>query len=69
MSTVADTSIRALITSKKENKTCILYTLIVVKKEDDILLGYKKRGFGVNRWNGFGGKVESGENIVDAAIR
>ncbi len=29
----------------------------------------KKRGFGVGRWNGFGGKVNDGEQIIDAAIR
>lgn len=29
----------------------------------------KKRGFGAGRWNGFGGKVESGETIEDAAKR
>jgi len=29
----------------------------------------KKRGFGVGRWNGFGGKVQSGETIEDAAKR
>ncbi len=29
----------------------------------------KKRGFGVNRWNGVGGKVEKDENIGDAAER
>ena len=34
-----------------------------------ILLGMKKRGFGVNKWNGFGGKVEEGEEIPEAACR
>jgi 8-oxo-dGTP diphosphatase/2-hydroxy-dATP diphosphatase len=29
----------------------------------------KKRGFGEGRWNGFGGKVEKGERIIDAAKR
>ena len=29
----------------------------------------KKRGFGAGRWNGFGGKVEPGETIEDAAKR
>jgi 8-oxo-dGTP diphosphatase/2-hydroxy-dATP diphosphatase len=29
----------------------------------------KKRGFGAGRWNGFGGKVESGETIAEAAAR
>ncbi|MEM2974241.1 MAG: 8-oxo-dGTP diphosphatase [Candidatus Micrarchaeia archaeon] len=34
-----------------------------------ILLGMKKRGFGVNKWNGFGGKINEGESIEDAACR
>lgn len=29
----------------------------------------KKRGFGVGKWNGVGGKVESGETIPAAMIR
>lgn len=29
----------------------------------------KKRGFGQGRWNGFGGKVAEGEDIVSAAKR
>lgn len=29
----------------------------------------KKRGFGQGRWNGFGGKIESGETIKQAAKR
>ncbi len=35
----------------------------------DILLGYKKRGFGAGKYNGFGGKVESDESIEHAALR
>ncbi|KAH9985601.1 hypothetical protein BJV77DRAFT_1031733 [Russula vinacea] len=34
-----------------------------------ILLGYKKRGFGANLYNGFGGKVEHGELPAQAALR
>jgi len=29
----------------------------------------KKRGFGTGRWNGFGGKVQTGESIEDATRR
>jgi 8-oxo-dGTP pyrophosphatase MutT (NUDIX family) len=29
----------------------------------------KKRGFGNGKYNGFGGKVENGETIQQAAIR
>jgi mutator protein MutT len=35
----------------------------------NIVLAMKKRGFGMNKWNGVGGKVESGETIEQAAIR
>lgn len=44
-------------------------TLCIIKKGDEILLGMKKRGFGAGRWNGFGGKLDIGESIEDAARR
>jgi len=44
-------------------------TLAMVVKDDKILLGMKKRGFGQGKWNGFGGKVEEGEAIEDAVRR
>lgn len=44
-------------------------TLCMVCKDDKILLGMKKRGFGEGRWNGFGGKVDEGESIESAASR
>ena len=34
-----------------------------------LLLGLKKRGFGMGKWNGFGGKVEPGETVLMAALR
>lgn len=46
-----------------------ILTLCLICKDGKILLGLKKRGFGVGRWNGFGGKVEERETIEDAAIR
>ncbi len=46
-----------------------LLTLCLAVKDDQILLGMKKRGFGAGRWNGFGGKVEAGESIEDGAKR
>jgi 8-oxo-dGTP pyrophosphatase MutT (NUDIX family) len=46
-----------------------ILTLCLTKEDGMILLGMKKRGFGEGRWNGFGGKVEEGETIVEAAIR
>lgn len=44
-------------------------TLCLIHKHPKILLGMKKRGFGVGRWNGFGGKVSENETIEEAAIR
>ncbi|MBT4870656.1 MAG: NUDIX domain-containing protein [Candidatus Diapherotrites archaeon] len=44
-------------------------TLLLVIKEDKILLGMKKRGFGEGKWNGFGGKVNTDESIEEAAAR
>ncbi len=38
-------------------------------KISSICLAMKKRGFGVNRWNGAGGKVEQGESVEEAAKR
>ncbi|KAL1926006.1 hypothetical protein VTP01DRAFT_7099 [Rhizomucor pusillus] len=47
------------------------YTLVFMLDEQNrkILLGMKKRGFGVNLYNGFGGKVEPGESVYQAAVR
>jgi 8-oxo-dGTP diphosphatase/2-hydroxy-dATP diphosphatase len=46
-----------------------ILTLCLVVANSQVLLGFKKRGFGVNRWNGFGGKVNEGETIETAAAR
>lgn len=48
---------------KKVLTLCLLHT------DTHVLLGKKKRGFGAGKWNGFGGKVESGETIEEAARR
>lgn len=44
-------------------------TLCMICKDNKVLLGMKKRGFGAGRWNGFGGKLMEGETIEQAAIR
>ncbi|KAL4658993.1 7,8-dihydro-8-oxoguanine triphosphatase [Arapaima gigas] len=44
-------------------------TLVLVVQPGRVLLGMKKRGFGEGRWNGFGGKVQPGETIEEAAKR
>jgi len=46
-------------------------TLIFLTRPDEelVLLAMKKRGFGMDKWNGVGGKVEAGETIPAAAVR
>ena len=46
-----------------------LLTLVFVLKPGHVLLGMKKRGFGVGKWNGFGGKFDAGETVRDCALR
>jgi ADP-ribose pyrophosphatase YjhB (NUDIX family) len=44
-------------------------TLVFLMRDNQILLGLKKNGFGVGKLNGFGGKIEAHETIEDAAAR
>ncbi|MBU4204779.1 8-oxo-dGTP diphosphatase [Patescibacteria group bacterium] len=47
-------------------------TLCLLVKNNEILLAMKKRGFGVGKWNGVGGKIDKDKgdkDIVAAAIR
>jgi 8-oxo-dGTP diphosphatase/2-hydroxy-dATP diphosphatase len=46
-----------------------IMTLCFVSANSQILLGFKKRGFGAGKWNGFGGKVGPRETILEAAHR
>lgn len=46
-----------------------ILTLCLLHQHPRILLGLKKRGFGAGRWNGFGGKLQPGETIEQAAKR
>ncbi|KKQ23782.1 MAG: hypothetical protein A3G45_02300 [Candidatus Staskawiczbacteria bacterium RIFCSPLOWO2_12_FULL_37_15] len=46
-----------------------IMTLCIIHQHPKVLLGMKKRGFGVGRWNGFGGKVNEGETIEQATKR
>ena len=46
-----------------------ILTLCIIHQHPKILLGMKKRGHGEGKWNGFGGKVEEGETIEEAAKR
>ena len=47
-------------------------TLVILLKGNpvaEVLLGYKKIGFGQGKYTGIGGKIERGEERTDAAIR
>ncbi len=44
-------------------------SLCLLLRGDEVLLARKKRGFGVDKWNGVGGKPEPGEMIDATAIR
>ncbi|HUO56333.1 MAG TPA: 8-oxo-dGTP diphosphatase [Candidatus Paceibacterota bacterium] len=44
-------------------------TICYCLDEEKILLGMKKIRFGAGKWNGFGGKVGTGEGIAEAARR
>ena len=47
-----------------------MYTsLLLVIKDGKILLSRKKRGFGMGKINGIGGKVEPGETIEEGLLR
>ncbi|KAI0071591.1 hypothetical protein K474DRAFT_1668861 [Panus rudis PR-1116 ss-1] len=45
------------------------YTNAFIRQDGKILLGLKKRGFGKDLFNGFGGKVDPGETSAQAASR
>lgn len=47
----------------------IVATLVYLFRGNEVLLGMKKRGFGMGKWNGPGGKLKDGETIKQAAIR
>ncbi|MDQ5938456.1 MAG: 8-oxo-dGTP diphosphatase / 2-hydroxy-dATP diphosphatase [Patescibacteria group bacterium] len=47
----------------------ILAATTFIIKDNKILLGFKKRGFGMNKWNTFGGKLDKGESYEEAAKR
>ncbi|MEI6481247.1 MAG: 8-oxo-dGTP diphosphatase [Candidatus Saccharibacteria bacterium] len=44
-------------------------TLLYLLKEDKVLLAMKKRGFGIGKWNGVGGKIDKDESVEEALIR
>jgi len=44
-------------------------TVLLLLRDDEVLLAMKKRGFGVGKWNGVGGKPNPDEDIVSTAVR
>jgi 8-oxo-dGTP pyrophosphatase MutT (NUDIX family) len=44
-------------------------TLGYLVRGDEVLMAMKKRGFGVGKWNGTGGKLQPGETVEEAMIR
>ncbi|KZT28065.1 hypothetical protein NEOLEDRAFT_1087660 [Neolentinus lepideus HHB14362 ss-1] len=52
-----------------EQRKYFTNAFIVQHDNKRILLGLKKRGFGKDKYNGFGGKVEDGETSAEAAVR
>jgi len=57
-------NIKSVMGNKK-----LITTLCIIHQHPRILLGMKKRGFGMGRWNGFGGKVSAEETIEECAKR
>ena len=56
-------------TRTRTHKKNIQLALVHEETNGRLLLGMKKRGFGAGYYNGFGGKVEAGETIAQAAAR
>jgi 8-oxo-dGTP diphosphatase len=50
-------------------KDATLCFLLRDKLPTSVLLGLKKRGFGVGKWAGIGGRIEEGELVASAACR
>lgn len=48
------------------NQVC---TLLILRRNDEVLLAMKKRGFGAGLWNGVGGKIDPGETVEQAMVR
>lgn len=44
-------------------------TLLLLKKDNKIMLALKKKGFGAGKYNGIGGKLELGETPEQAMLR
>ncbi len=58
-----------ILEHRKNMKEVKEMTLGFLIKEDKVLLAMKKRGFGVGKWNGIGGKLEINEDSESAMKR
>ncbi len=47
----------------------VVQTVVFIIKDEQVLLGLKKKGFGERKWNGFGGKKNPGETLEECARR
>ena len=61
-------------TKKKIKEYCqemgiVKTTLLYIVKDGKVLLGEKLRGFGKGLYNGVGGKVQEGEQIIEGMLR
>ena len=52
-----------------ENLKTLNTTLLLILKDNKILLAEKKRGFATGKFNGIGGKQDAGETIEQTMIR
>jgi len=55
--------------NKLRNATLVFLIKKSKGKITDICLAMKKRGFGINRWNGVGGKVDDQKETVEEAAK
>ena len=58
-----------MVNSFQNNNMHPTHTLCYLIYDQKVLLGFKKRGFGKGKWNGFGGKIKEGESTTTALIR
>ena len=51
------------------NQKLILTLCLLIRSDGKVALAKKLRSHGAGKWNGYGGKIEEGETIKEAAIR
>jgi 8-oxo-dGTP diphosphatase/2-hydroxy-dATP diphosphatase len=64
-----DTGIFANLSRLNRTTKHLTLLFLIDQSQSKVLLGLKKRGFGVNKFNGFGGKLEPGETVLEGALR